>query len=402
MYLSFMPILKKALTKGDTFPKVNNRVVRRPQFPDNNRLKRQNTEYFARPVRQPVVGRQPTGNRRFPLSNKSNKEAFLRKTPGIQGVGSMASTIGIKIANGEFYSLVEENSTVKKRLVLTTVHDNQHSVQIDLYKSYTKTMADAFYIGSLVVEKIRPRPRGEPSIEMVISSTKEGEITADAIDMDTSSQGEHQILNVSLKSLDEDNREYDIPDFELEQNETPPTGLYDRASAVKKEDARGFPWIVVIIIGVALVLILLALWYFLFRGKPGSGPADPVRTEAVPAEETPPARGAAPEPPAPAAKPPASQTAQEPPPVIQAPEKISPAPAVDRRNRPPAPVSSYKVPETIPKEGAPYKIRWGDTLWDISEAFYRNPWLYPRIARFNNISNPNLIISGTTIKIPPR
>ncbi|MDR2160129.1 MAG: Hsp70 family protein [Treponema sp.] len=313
----------------------------------------------------------------------------------------MASTIGIKIANGEFYSLVEENSTVKKRLVLTTVHDNQRSVQIDLYKSYTKTMADAFYIGSLVVEKIKPRPKGEASIEMVISSTKDGEITADAIDMDTSSQGEHQVLNVSLKSLDEDNREYEIPDFELEQNETPPTGLYDRSSAVKKEDARGFPWIVVIIIGAVLVLILLGLWYFLLRGTSGSKPAVSARTEkAAPAEEIPSARETAPA--APAVQPPADKAVQEPPPVIQAPDKTSPAPAVNRRNRPPAPVSSYKVPAVIPKDGAPYKIRWGDTLWDISEAFYRNPWLYPRIARFNNISNPDIIISGTTIRVPPR
>jgi nucleoid-associated protein YgaU len=55
-----------------------------------------------------------------------------------------------------------------------------------------------------------------------------------------------------------------------------------------------------------------------------------------------------------------------------------------------------------PRGGAPYTIRWGDTLWDISEAFYRNPWLYPRIARFNAIRNPDFIISGRTIRIPPR
>ncbi|MDR0289492.1 MAG: LysM peptidoglycan-binding domain-containing protein [Treponema sp.] len=72
------------------------------------------------------------------------------------------------------------------------------------------------------------------------------------------------------------------------------------------------------------------------------------------------------------------------------------------RNRPPAPVSSYRVPAVIPRDGAPYQIRWGDTLWDISEAFYRNPWLYPRIARFNNIQNPDHIIAGRTIRIPPK
>ncbi|MDR1635817.1 MAG: LysM peptidoglycan-binding domain-containing protein [Treponema sp.] len=65
-------------------------------------------------------------------------------------------------------------------------------------------------------------------------------------------------------------------------------------------------------------------------------------------------------------------------------------------------MASYKVPAVIPRNGAAYKIRWGDTLWDIAEAFYRNPWLYPRIARYNNIRNPDLIISGTTIRIPPK
>jgi nucleoid-associated protein YgaU len=49
-----------------------------------------------------------------------------------------------------------------------------------------------------------------------------------------------------------------------------------------------------------------------------------------------------------------------------------------------------------------YKLRWGDTLWDIAEAFYRNPWLYPRIARYNGIKNPDLIVSGRTIRIPPK
>jgi nucleoid-associated protein YgaU len=60
------------------------------------------------------------------------------------------------------------------------------------------------------------------------------------------------------------------------------------------------------------------------------------------------------------------------------------------------------VPEAIPPEGIPYRIRWGDTLWDITEAFYRNPWLYRRIARYNDLRNPDLIVSGTEITIPPR
>jgi nucleoid-associated protein YgaU len=81
---------------------------------------------------------------------------------------------------------------------------------------------------------------------------------------------------------------------------------------------------------------------------------------------------------------------------------VSKAEAAARRARPAAPVKSYKVPKTIPKEGFRYRIRWGDTLWDISEAFYRNPWQYPRIARFNKIRNPDRIFSGSYIRIPPK
>jgi hypothetical protein len=263
-------------------------------------------------------------------------------------------------------------------------------------------MADALYIGSLVVEKIAPKPKGEPSIELIVTSTANGEIIADAVDLDTGSGGEHHSLNVSLKSLDEDNRENEIPDFELEHHDGPPSQLYTRTSGNRKN----FPWFPVIIIGLVIVLCLLAAWVFFFRGRPAgrdsrqtvessSGNSSP-EPAALPetAPEQPRTEQSAPE-----------QSvleqprAEQPAPVIQAP--AAPPPRQARRERPPAPVSSYNVPAVIPREGVNYRIRWGDTLWDISAAFYRNPWLYPRIARFNNIRNPDRIISGTIIRIPP-
>lgn len=71
-----------------------------------------------------------------------------------------------------------------------------------------------------------------------------------------------------------------------------------------------------------------------------------------------------------------------------------------------APQPELVVPAPMPTEKPKttgdirYRIKWGDTLWDISEAYYKNPWRYPRIARYNNIKNPDLIISGTDILIP--
>jgi cytoskeletal protein RodZ len=383
----------------------------------------------------------------------------------------MVATIGIKIANGEFYPIVDENSSVRKRLVLTTVHDKQNSVQIDLYKSYTKTMADGLYIGSLVVENIKDKPVGEPSIEMIVSSDAEGHISAEALDLDTGSAGQHQYLSVSLKSLNEPSRDIEISDFELEQHENQPglyeqasaiktpqerhedhLRLYEQASAIKTEEKKRDKWFLPLIIlhGVRIIAIFLILFFIFVYSKTALSkpqpevpeiqntwqetqdvpeiqntwqeiqevqnawqetqdvsPAQSVAQEAQPADQSVestaqiPAQSEVPaevqnvQPEAPAL----TQNLDTVP-VIQAPLQAEPVLAPSRTRTPP--VSSYKVPATIPQNGIAYKLRWGDTLWDIAETFYRNPWLYPRIARYNGIKNPDRIISGTTIRIPPK
>ena len=340
----------------------------------------------------------------------------------------MASDIGIKIANGDFYSIVKENSQDKKRLVLTTVHDKQRSVQIDLYRSASRTMADANYIGSLVLENIKPRPEGEPSIELIISSTRDGQITADALDLD-SEDGERHTLNVSLQSMDDHDR--DIPDFEFDSS-SPPEGLLEKASEVDYEEKKEFPWLIAILAALILVAIGLVAWLFFFQGWGNSSRQPTAQTaqtqpaqssqptaQQTPAPATPPAATQTPPPASTTAQTPPAQTSQPtaqqtpasvtppaatqtPPQVIQAPAQAPASSSARSRERLAPPVASYNVPAVIPREGVPYRIRYGDTLWDIAEAFYRNPWLYPRIARHNNIRNPDRIISGTTIIVPPK
>ena len=392
----------------------------------------------------------------------------------------MASTIGIKLANGEFYPVLEENSQEKKRLVLTTVHDDQRSIQIDLYRSSSKTMTDALYIGSLVMEKIRSQPKGQPSIEMVVASSESGDITADAVDLDVGTEG-RQTLSVSLKSLDEVKQDFVISDADLQDDMVPPTGLYEPPAGEIKKEKKWLPKVIIIVL--ILLLLLLAIWFLFFRdggiipciqqlfqGPQASEqsqtaavsqqtPSQVAIPSAAPAAQAPaqsaapvaqaPAQSAAPavqapaQSAAPAAQTPAqpaqttpsppvaasspAQTPQPPPVTASSPAQTSPppqtveAPAVPasppviiqapaeppavvqvNRTRPVPPVASYNVPSVIPRGGVLYRIRYGDTLWDISEAFYRNPWLYPQIARFNNIRNPDRIISGTTIRVPPR
>lgn len=54
------------------------------------------------------------------------------------------------------------------------------------------------------------------------------------------------------------------------------------------------------------------------------------------------------------------------------------------------------------KPGHPdvYRVKQGDTLWDISSAFLQSPWLWPELWHVNpQIDNPHLIYPGDLIKL---
>ena len=64
--------------------------------------------------------------------------------------------IGIKLADGSFYPVLSESDLVRKKLVVTTVRDNQETVQIDLYRGEGQIAEEADYIGTLMIENIQP------------------------------------------------------------------------------------------------------------------------------------------------------------------------------------------------------------------------------------------------------
>ncbi|MBN2875389.1 MAG: Hsp70 family protein, partial [Spirochaetales bacterium] len=121
--------------------------------------------------------------------------------------------IGIRLADGKFYPILEEGEAAKKRLIVTTVKDDQPSVQIDVYRASGGEVADA-YVGSLIIENIPPRQSGEPDIRLDLGLDDEGNLSAYAQEEAT---GEHQALTVSLKSLAEEEK-YEIPDFDFQDD----------------------------------------------------------------------------------------------------------------------------------------------------------------------------------------
>ena len=124
-------------------------------------------------------------------------------------------TIGIKLADGSFYPVLEDNTPSTKKLELTTAHNNQTKVMVDLYRSATCSMEDAEYVDSLQIEDLVARPNGEADIKFTVSLDENNQLSAKIIDSETGNESNTSITLVS-RTLEERliTDEYDINDTE--------------------------------------------------------------------------------------------------------------------------------------------------------------------------------------------
>ncbi len=310
----------------------------------------------------------------------------------------MGNEIGIKLADGSFYSVLEEDFTGRKKLVVTTARDNQDSVQIDLYRG-SQEGAEAF-IGSLTLEGLQPAPKREPEIELQVGLDASGNLEAVATDP---LSGEKQSLSVSLPAAGGESSSLEELDLEGETlarpaprreavaetrlaGETYPVGAADRR---KEALERRRPSLLAVIGFVLLGLLVLAgAAYLIYRLLDG----EPIPRLFGGRESTLSQEPAAPKPTAP---PPVAAPAPVPAPAPPAEKPAAVAkPAAKPAEAPPA--------QPAPTDGTWYRIVWGDTLWDLAGTYYRNPWLYPRLAKANKIANPDLIIAGHRLFIPKK
>lgn len=524
-------------------------------------------------------------------------------------------TIGIKLADGTFYPILEEGSPKKRMLDLTTAKDNQTKVQIDLYRSESGSMADAEYVDTLEVTKLVPHPNGEPELHLSLGLDEDNNLTAEVVDPETGKKSETAVNLVSrtvaenaspadfapaikddssdktlaeptaedfafadfaggsanniassddlpeIKSdaledmpfsfddndtassektekpaaeigtdslddfgIDDDTLEgmdftkpaegestlsgeesvpddfgsedstlqdtatsdFDLPDFDSDSADSGATGIdfgdlpdfddktldssssekdekllaaendidnafdtssldafdtsdldasldklgvsnqpeekagYTKGSAMDfsdlydKETLEGahaslynddekkktrVPVVICIIcaiicvIATILILFVVPSKYNLIKSRNTRNAETSSETVITKEEDTEKYESAAP--------------VEETPiqiVVSEEPEQKEEAPAAQEDKIVVAPEPEKVVPEPAPKAekkpDAKYHIRWGDTLWDLSESYYKTPWKYKKIARYNNIKNPDLIISGTDILIP--
>ena len=124
-------------------------------------------------------------------------------------------TIGIKLADGSFYPVLEDNTPSEKKLELTTAHNNQTKVMVDLYRSASCSMEDAEYVDSLQIDNLNAHPNGEADIKFTVSLDEDNQLSAKIVDSETGNESDTTITLVS-RTLEERlvTDEYDINDTE--------------------------------------------------------------------------------------------------------------------------------------------------------------------------------------------
>ena len=145
-------------------------------------------------------------------------------------------TIGIKLADGSFYPVLEEFSNSEKQLDLTTAHNNQTKIMVDLYRSKSCSMEDAEYVDSLQIENLVAHPNGEPDISFSVSIDENNKLSAKIKDSETGNQSKTTITLVS-RTIEErlTTDEYKISDS-TEKLKTKKHGFLAKAEKIREND----------------------------------------------------------------------------------------------------------------------------------------------------------------------
>ena len=150
-------------------------------------------------------------------------------------------TLGIKLADGSFYPIMEEGTAQHKQLVLTTANNNQTKVMVDLYRSANCNMDDAEYVDSLQIDNLVEHPNGEVSIQFDVSLDENNQLTAYIVDSETGRRSDTE-LPLITRTLEERQLtdEYNIKEIQKdnpknEKKHAAGVGLLAMANAIKNK-----------------------------------------------------------------------------------------------------------------------------------------------------------------------
>jgi len=113
--------------------------------------------------------------------------------------------IGIKLADGSFFPILDDSAPARKRVVLTTAREQQDNVQIDLIRQENDVIE---HVGFLLLEDLGESDEGVRELSLTIGIDGAGNLDAQIATTDDS---QYQSFAVNVHEL-EGSGSFDMPD----------------------------------------------------------------------------------------------------------------------------------------------------------------------------------------------
>lgn len=279
------------------------------------------------------------------------------------------AVLGVRTVDGAIVPVYDCGRAVANRVLFTTVADGQRQAVFEFY-CRGRDAEPWVYVDSLCLTPLPAARAGIPDLRLDARPDHLGGIDLRLVDPKTGSPAVFVLDSSTLQGL-------------LRKQIASETGGAAPATSAHEQRTGLLP------IAAAVVVLLAGGGLVLFTaGKlPRRGPITATfQNAAAVSREIAVAAPASPETP-PAPSPPAAVPA-----AVKAPAapNATPVPAVTGARLVP--------PSTATTE---YRIVRGDTLCRIAERFYGDRRLYAELAETNVLANPNLIITGESLQLPP-
>ncbi|MEE9308796.1 MAG: LysM peptidoglycan-binding domain-containing protein [Spirochaetia bacterium] len=305
--------------------------------------------------------------------------------------------LGIRTADGTIVEVLDFVKSAETVTIFTTTADRQKKAEFDLY--FRDNPGERWvYLDALSLNWIPPARAGEPDLRIQARSDGKGNLML-GIDEPVSKKSE--IFMVDAESLARHCRRLSTGSVSrpmpVQAASRPNAPASDnKRSRIEGSSApqvgqggrrRRFGWIALILLVPVLVLMVILIGpKLLSPEREAATTAGKDRVESTAEAES---------------REPVFSSTSTPAPESRV-QPLSNAPttaAVEPRVHPGSVVEQSQPAQSVEQDW--YRITWGDTLWRVAERFYGDRDLYPELAESNSLSDPDYIIAGETIRLPP-
>ncbi len=321
--------------------------------------------------------------------------------------GRPKGVLGIKTAEGAIVPVLDFRTQRWNQTVFTTVRDRQNKAVFDFYyqdDEYTGWL----YLDSVPLNHIPPARAGEPELSVTMQVDGQGNLSVQIHDPKFPKPSRFVLRAEILRDMGGDPEEVgavsvgstsrpSVRNTAKQRTSGPPVNYSPPVSVQEKKKKSKTGWLVLVVLAMSLVVSV-----FVFDLNPvtflrgseertrESGEADrSVKTMLI---ETSPVENAAEM----VRKPAVQESGSK----ETAASGFSAEPRQDTEST--HGQEEHQRPSVTPGgDNRAYLITWGDTLWRITERFYGDREIYPTLADANRIPDPDVIIAGETLLLPP-